>query len=187
MSYVEEFKSAVSRSNENGIDVTFPLIKRKPYLDKKTLNKYSRFFSQKFTDIGYEAFKGQCLAISQATHEYLEEKVKIPSILTFGYVVLDDDDYFKQDENFYSALVRNPSRKQSENIHAWVTLTSGEIIDPTFATSYAYAHGIEEMKGSVVSGYADKLNKGMSYHPMIVGSDFLIKAGFIRIGRFALT
>jgi len=125
------------------------------------------------------------MAMSQATHEYLNTKAKIPSILTFGYVTLSGEDYFKQDEDYYMSLVKKPSLKESENIHAWVTLKSGEIIDPTFATSYAFAHGIEEMKGSVVSGHAEKLNAGMSYHPMIAGSDFLNKAGFIRISGFS--
>lgn len=60
------------------------------------------------------------------------------------------------------------------NLHAWLTLKSGEIIDPTLFSTLARVHeGFAEVAGTIVGGRDPTVIPGHRYFPMVVGNQFI--------------
>lgn len=85
---------------------------------------------------------------------------------------------FKFDDAFIADSSGTGTSQAKVNIHAWLTLPSMEIIDVTLATTMAIAQGKPEQGGGVVTGHADVF-KGFDYRPLLVGADFLRRAGLL--------
>jgi|GEM_PF-1888068 len=60
------------------------------------------------------------------------------------------------------------------NLHAWLTLDTGEIIDPTLLSSYAAVRGGSWVKfaGAVVWGYDPAVLNHHRYFPMAIGKEY---------------
>ena len=68
------------------------------------------------------------------------------------------------------------------NLHAWLTLPSMEVLDFSLPTSYAKVNNRPEDIGSAIAEHANKLSaNGMTYKPLIVGEDFLVKSKILRL------
>lgn len=109
----------------------------------------------------------------------MTEWFRCPVLYTLGWIDDGSDEgLFKFDDAFIADKLRNVHMPGNVNIHAWLTLPSMEIIDVTLATTMAIAQGRPEQGGGVVMGYADEF-KGLAYRPMLIGMDFLRRAGLL--------
>ncbi len=69
--------------------------------------------------------------------------------------------------------------RQGLNLHAWLTLESGEIIEPTFLSSLAKIHPNiwGDMAGAIAWGQSQKVLNDHRYFPMLVGRDAVTSIG----------
>jgi hypothetical protein len=64
------------------------------------------------------------------------------------------------------------------NLHCWLTLPTREILDCTLPTTVAIINNMPEAaEGLVLSKHWRELTSRLRYHPMLVGSEFLERAG----------
>ena len=123
----------------------------------------------------------QCLLLNMRLKSVFSEYFKSPVYYTIGYVGIDDHYMFKQSEESLFSMLENGIIGPSVSLHAWLTLPSMEILDFSISTSYGRVNGIKEMMGAALALHPSELTGGMSYHPMIVGEEFLHKIGAMKL------
>lgn len=75
-------------------------------------------------------------------------------------------------------VLQNGLKKFSLNMHSWLTLPSMEILDFTILTTIAHVKQLGQGYFGVISRHPNDLI-GMSYHPMLLGDDFLRRIGVL--------
>ena len=86
--------------------------------------------------------------------------------------------FFRFSKNDVNTWIINGIDIAKANIHVWITLQSGEILDLTFPTSYGHVRKIPKLLGLIVNGHEEEL-EGFDYFPMGIGTDFLRAIGAI--------
>ena len=86
---------------------------------------------------------------------------------------------FRFDDKFITERIDKSPVGTTIGIHAWLTLPSMEIIDVTLPTTYGLRCNYPEMFYHAITRPADEL-RGLAYKPMLVGDDFLYRAGLIQ-------
>jgi hypothetical protein len=119
----------------------------------------------------------QCLAIHSMLREPLEQFFGSPVTYTIGYVHSPPNDLFRESEENLRELMRTGISSPSLNIHSWLTLASDEILDFVLPTTQAIVARDERGLGSVVSAHADELQRGLRYHPLLLGENYLERIG----------
>lgn len=90
---------------------------------------------------------------------------------------LNGENVYYQTEDSLTRILSEGLDVSSANLHAWLTLPSMEIIDMIFPTSYGVINNKKPSElGGVIIKHASELTGGMSYHPMIIGTEFLEKS-----------
>lgn len=111
----------------------------------------------------------------------LEKALGLALTYTIGYINLGDRLAFHTPiERLKQILDRGLPIHGEMNLHAWLTLPSHEIIDLTLATTYGIANNIPKLLGSAAFIHPSDMVGGQSYHPQLVGEDFLQRIGAMR-------
>jgi hypothetical protein len=121
----------------------------------------------------------QCMSIHYRLAPALHAWLGCPVLYTIGWV--DDGTergVFKFGDDFIDDELQNGLGGGKINLHVWLTLPGMEIIDAALATTYAELHGLKEGRGGVLAMRAYDV-RDMAYKPMLVGADFLRKAGVL--------
>lgn len=127
---------------------------------------------------------GQCIKWSQFIRPYLEDVIECPLYLTIGqlwrngkpvYAPSWEQLYHWKSEGFRIADF-GPSGGGFQ-LHAWLTLPSGEILDFTLLSSLAAAapKGWAKAAGQVIGGYPVEVFQGHEFIPMVVGDEYAIR------------
>lgn len=180
MSYMDEWVTAIERTERFGLRL--PSMEPDPgkrWLDEETQFQLPHVMKKYFPNMNVEHLVCQCLSIHHILLPVIEDWLGCPVTYTLGWI--DDGTetgMFQFDEAFIENCLRTPVPPGSVvNMHAWLTLPSMEVIDVTLPTSYGKVQNRPEMYGLLISKHADDM-KGMKYKPMLVGDEFLPKAGF---------
>ncbi|EUB84138.1 hypothetical protein [Pseudomonas sp. GM30] len=182
MGYNEEWKAAVERSERYGLAVPMQAdVTQQRYLTKEVYDRFPYVVSDAFGDLGYEDVVAQCMSIHYRLLPVIEDLLECPVFFTIGWV--DDGSekgMFRFDEDFIQDRLQKPSVALGgeTNLHAWLTLPSMEVIDVSLVTTIAVVQKLEKGHGGVLAGPADDF-KGFAYKPMLVGIDFLKRAGML--------
>ena len=180
MKYIENFKEAVERTKRLNLnipnDIKFVDTK---YLSNELMDKFPYALRDEFGEIGIEELFGQCLSINLKIKNFISDFFYFSIYYTIGYVVVKDENYFYQNEESLKDMLKNGVNSDKINIHAWLTLPSMEIIDLSIATSCAIVNNIPEGLGGIIINFADNI-KDTEFIPMLVGEDFVFKAGLFR-------
>lgn len=175
MSYLHEFKEALQRNTRLGL--------KSPYFSHEDTRYLNQSFHANFLDFILDTFgilepkdlSGRCIPIHSKLQNALNDKLGILSYFTIGYLTLDGKDIYHQTEDSLKLFLSNGIDLSSVELHAWLTLPSLEIIDMTFPTSYAVINNKNELLGQIIAKHYSELKGGMSYHPMIIGTEYLEK------------
>lgn len=180
MSYIQEWSEATARTNRVGL--TVPHYHVKPeirYLTDERVKEFPYVVRECLGELDFEDVVAQCISIHYRLLPVIEQWLQCSVIYTLGWIDDGTDKgMFKFDDAFIVDKLKNGCLGGSVSIHAWLTLPSMEVIDVSIATSPSVLNNIPEGRGGVIAQHADVL-KGMTYKPMLVGMDFLIKAGLI--------
>jgi hypothetical protein len=126
----------------------------------------------------------QCIKWSAYIRPYLEEEIGSPVWLTIGQL-------WRKGKPIYGPSWQVLDRWHKEGfgmadfgesgtgfqLHAWLTLSSGEILDFTLLSSLAafVPQTWLPMAGSVIGGYPTHAFEGHEFVPMVVGDDYAIR------------
>ncbi|MCX7122740.1 MAG: hypothetical protein NTV32_03590 [Gammaproteobacteria bacterium] len=178
MQYIDYFKDAVQRTGALGLgEHNFSFKTEHTYEAELQAWVLQNFRPRK------EDLFAKCNVACQQILTRLHKETAIKGILTIGTVILGAEDCFcsanKFDENFIVAALKKGVDSLagiSYSHHAWITLDSQEIFDPTFPISYLMLRGqnIDDMEDGVPTIFKrfTDFSGGMYYKPVLVGDSF---------------
>lgn len=91
-----------------------------------------------------------------------------------------NDDFTRWYQNGFALTELAPEK--GLNLHAWWTLSSGEVLDISLMSTLAVVFGIPNIAGQINGGWPDKFPPAYEYVPIVVGQDVICeiqkKTGF---------
>lgn len=180
--YREEFITALERTRKFGL-FTPPLaeLDTERLLTDRAQGDLALIVNEHFADRYVSDIALQCLSINLQLRDILSDYFGKEVYYTIGDIGLENRRMYEQTEDSLLSMLENGAPGPSINLHAWITLPSMEIIDITFPTSYGQVNDIKEMIGATVALHPSELTGGMSYHPMIIGEEFLYRLGALHV------
>jgi len=180
--YKTEFIEAVKRASRLGL--TAPDVgtcEDSSFLQKTNPIELAAVIKKELGLLTEKEVVGQCLSLHFRLKQVFTDFFDCPVFYTIGYVEFKNSAMFKQSEESLSQMLKTGVNGEV-SLHAWLTLPSMEILDFSLPTSYAKINNIPEGGGSAIANHADKLSaNGMTYKPLIVGEDFLLKSKILRL------
>lgn len=127
---------------------------------------------------GYEDFSQKCFQVTISLQEPLQELLGVPLFYTLGYVQEDGKGpIFHTEVAELKRLIRNKLPLGHINLHAWLTLPTYEVLDFTLLTTLGTLLDMPDLKGRAVAGHPADFPGHPSYHPQLVGDEFLTQCG----------
>lgn len=179
--YKSEFLNAVERSKKFGLLVPEISATGSRLLNDKVQSDLPLIIHDALGVLEEEEIVLQCLLLNLRLKKVFSSYFKSPVYYTIGYIEIDDSAMFKQSEETLREMLTKGVEGPSISLHAWLTLPSMEILDFSISTSYGRVNGIKEMMGKALAMHPSELTGGMKYRPMLVGEDFLLKTGAMKL------
>lgn len=179
MSYLKEFKSAVSRTSKWNLgDFS---VNEEPFpIDRSILNAV-----EETGHIPFAQRAVQALSVNFGMFHMLTKKFHIPGgVLTVGNVAVDGEMRHPVTPAHFRRMIADRSGEDAlGSYHLWTTLPGGVVLDHVVLSSL-HGDGLIEVDAGLPSerflyGPADDLPHGLTYHPMVVGLEFFIASGTI--------
>lgn len=179
MSYLKEFKGAVSRTARWDLG-DFTVNETEFPIDQAVLNAV-----EETGHIPFAQRAVQTLSVNFGMFHMLTKKFQIPGgILTMGNVAVDGEMLHPVTPSHFKKMIANKSGEDElGTYHLWTTLPGGVILDHVMPSTL-HSDGVIKVNDAVPSErfihcQADGLPSGLTYHPMIVGLEFFIASGTI--------
>lgn len=131
-----------------------------------------------YSGLAYQDLVAECVRACALTVEPLSKVLGCEVFFTLGWIEDAQARRFHFDDADISRWLASSGPFASLNLHAWLTLPSMEIIDPSFGTSMAYRSGDQSYRGRLIVGHADTL-PGFRYRPMLLGTDLPERMGLL--------
>lgn len=127
-----------------------------------------------------EQIAAQRFSLTALLRDQLERELRLPLTYTLGYLCQDGQWLFCTPIARLEGMLRAGTAPGARfQLHAWLTLPSHEIVDPTFwAVSPGHARADERQNRGLFM-HPDQM-PGRSYHPQWAGEGFLRKIGALR-------
>jgi len=172
--YQDELKEAIRRTKRLGLELPPFIIEEETYLDKPQYQHFDQVLLNCIPESMHERMAHQCFDIHNIASEPLSEFFDSNVLFTLGYVNINGNrKYYNTEDDLKNLLNRTVVNSATLDLHAWITLPSMEIIDATIGSTAAK----EEKNGSVhkfiFNGHPNNFKDDFSYHPMLVGYDFI--------------
>lgn len=177
--YRERFENAVERTRRYGLADPHVRYEDRRFFTAEFHEKLPRAIHEKFGNVRAEQLFAQCLAIHLALGPVIARLADTDAYLTLGWFRVDDWHPYKFDDQWIAATLQHGISGTTAPIHAWLTLPSMEIIDLSIGTTIAIAHRLPKGVGEILAHHADELKDGAEYVPMLIGDDFLRRAGML--------
>lgn len=123
---------------------------------------------------------GQCLKWSHFLENAFRTKLQCEAWVTLGQIWKGNKPVYNptwEDLERWAKIGLQQSdftERKGLNLHAWITLQTGELVDPTYCTSLASALvAYRQNHGQVICGPDPGVLSGHRYFPMAVGSEFV--------------
>lgn len=177
--YLDRFIEAEHRTKALSLDLpTIELDEKRSYITQDFLERFPYLILQNTGIRKPSDLSAQCFSVNRMLRGIISAYLGCPVYYTIGWI--DDGTergLFKFGDSFINDALSGKMTTAGEvNSHAWLTLPSMEVIDPTIATTLALAQKTNAGLGGVHAGHADSM-KGFSFQPMLIGDDFLRKSG----------
>lgn len=182
-SYELAFEQAVRFSRSRGFDVDFSEWKTGDLLDKAGSFLAPVYLQAGITDPSKAAF--QCLKWSHFLAPWFADGLGCRAWPTIGQLWFDDRTVFNPSwtdlDRWGSSGIQldELEGKQGINLHAWITLETGEIIEPSMLNSLATINPVAygDYLGATVWGRDPNVLNRHRYFPMAVGEKFAESIG----------
>ena len=175
--YKKEFIAAQERSANFGIALQPLDFSQKKFLTDEVFPKFVNVLQNYFLRFShYREVAHNCLNINLDLHKILNDELHLRNHFTLGYIDDGTQTHYEFSEEDLNVWIENGiPDPYNANLHAWLTLDSLEIIDPTFGTTMAVRSGDESYVGKILHRLPSEFADGLKYHPMAVGFDILLK------------
>ncbi|MBP0714255.1 hypothetical protein ABXK61_13130 [Burkholderia sola] len=178
--YRSNFEQAVDFTAACGFKMALPY-----WVDRDILGANGDFIEPAFRAGGVEdpaKAAGQCLKWCHYLAPHFERQLGAKVWVTIGQLWKDDQQIFSPTwtdlkrwcKTGITLAELHQEKRQGINLHAWLTVESGEIIEPTFGSSLAAFAGdaYAKLSGAVVWGRDPHVLNHHRYFPMAVGQAF---------------
>lgn len=175
--YEARFEQAAMFSKSLGF--TVPRVK---WIARDLLDDQGAFLQEaaRLADVAdFSSSGGQCLKWCHYLRPYVEQALSVPVWLTIGQLWKDDRTVFNPSWNDFRSWTSEgidpmeliQQGRDGVNFHAWLTVATGEIIEPSLMSSIALVrpHEADAYLGAVVWGRDPGLLPAHRYLPMVVG------------------
>ncbi|MGY6770940.1 hypothetical protein [Komagataeibacter sp. NFXK3] len=178
--YNRYFLNAINNTN-NIIGCKYKkTISRNSFIDKKFLEFIGDAVSKLCQDNVY-LLAGQCIRIHWQLANEIRHAFGIDAFVTLGDAIVCNKKIYSFDLSSANTLLSNaPSSIPSFSGHAWITLTSGEIIDASIQTTIGLMQNDPEFYGNIIAQKAGSLNDSIEFIPSVVGDDYLFRSGLVQ-------
>lgn len=179
-SYQKEFQEALERTERLGFTIPEWKFENRVVRSKASIEKLSstlRNFLQ-YHNMSFESLSAQCIAVHTKISEIIAQVVSCNTLVTVGWFYderINDSLYKFTEEEFKSWMSNKLQAFQGSNVHVWITLDSGEVIDLTLLTTIGKINGMFE-PGSVLMAKPEESECWIKYHPMVVGREAVFRA-----------
>jgi hypothetical protein len=186
--YVTEYRAAFARTESFGLKVPPRVLVRKECVNPdRTLAVILDYFDRHTP----EELIGQTLAINADLIALLWSKTRVGFELTIGTVVMNGRQYADCND----ALIRRylddklvAWQREGVPFHLWLTSPACEVIDVTFAMNLGTSRTRDECARRIIYKTARTAHHlPPTYHPFLVGEDFLYQSGVVaefgKLGR----
>lgn len=131
-------------------------------------------------DIRADMFVWQRFGITTAVRSLLESILRVPLVYTLGYVQHGNQKlFYTSSEELERMLLPGHAANTQIDLHAWLTLPSHEVIDITYWAAFPDLCSRSERESRVLFVHPGQL-KGRSYHPQLIGEEFVRKVGALK-------
>lgn len=179
MSYLKEFKSALSRTKKWKIGDD-ALAETVCVLDQAVLNMLEESGHIPFAQRAQNPFN-----VNFGMFHMLAKKFRIPgATITMGNVAVNGEMRLPATIPLLKKVIENQSGEDNMSMyHVWTTLPGGYILDHVIPSAL-HADGILEVNEAIpaeryIYGQGDELPHGLTYHPMVTGLEFFVASGTI--------
>lgn len=179
MSYLKEFKAALSRTKKLNIgdgsmsEAVLPL-------DQAVLNTLEETCHVPFSGRAQNPFN-----VNFGMFHMLAKRFRIPGVtITMGNVAVNGDMRLPVTAPMFKKMIDDQSGEDNMTIyHTWTTLPGGYVLDHVMP-SILHEQGVIEVNEAVpaerfIYGLGDELPHGLTYHPMVTGLEFFVASGTI--------
>jgi hypothetical protein len=185
--YEKEFLEALNFSRKMLNDNIPFKFNRKKVLSDNASSEISNKILEEYGQFDFnKAFSGQCTTANCLMFEFLKNFCKCDIHYTIGYLTDKINKYengekiviFKENREQIIKYVKNDTvrignpEKRKINLHAWVTLSSMEIIDITLSATLSSANvpyfSAKEKPYRIIAGYPCSEDNYFEYHPQVI-------------------
>ncbi|TDN36996.1 hypothetical protein E4631_19785 [Hymenobacter sp. UV11] len=181
--YYEAFLAALARNQRLGLSDFLPPAKsamQQQWLTSQAVEELPYIIHYALGPLNAAQLSAQCIALHYRLAPVVKRWLRCEVYYTVGWVDFEaGGHYFYCDEAYLQQLLTKGTPDPKVKLHAWLTLPSMEIIDITFSTTLAKGDFAADLSLNVLARRADAL-VGMAYRPMLLGADFLYRAGFVQ-------
>ncbi len=179
MSYLKEFKAALSRTKKWKIGDT-AMSDTVCVLDQAVLNMLEESGHIPFSQRAQNPFN-----VNFGMFHMLAKKFLIPgATITIGNVAVNDEPRLPITTPMLKKIIEDESGEDNMSMyHVWTTLPGGYVLDHVMPSAL-HADNILEVNEAIpaerfIYGQADELPHGLTYHPMLTGLEFFVASGTI--------
>lgn len=125
-----------------------------------------------------EHIAGMCMQIAHELVEFLQG-AGIDAIYTLGWMSYREHPVYRFDDaDVRRWLAEGIPDPRKVDVHAWATLPSAEIIDPSWLSTVGIVQNKRELIGAVIIADADQ-RTSHQYHPVTVDTHLLFRIGLL--------
>ena len=174
--YFREFIQAYHLPRELGFPQTRPFRATGDKILIGGMNaKLEKTIANFFETLGGEIpVSGNCLFLTVSFFDYLHAHLPLDAFVTLGYVNISGTDYFKFSRDDIKKWVDEGLDSIDDlTLHAWLTLSSLEVIDLTLGSTIAEMSGTATTWGLVMTN-APQDSPAIKYHPIALGTEIVV-------------
>ena len=125
-----------------------------------------------------EHIAGMCMQITHDLVQFLQG-AGIEAIYTLGWMSYHDHPVYRFGEVDVHRWIENgiPDRRKVD-VHAWATLPSAEIVDPSWLSTVGIVRDKRDLIGAVIIADPDQ-RTAHQYHPVTVDTQILFQIGLL--------
>lgn len=125
-----------------------------------------------------ERIAGRCLEITYALVEFLAS-AGVSSLYTLGWMSFAGHPVYHFTQDDVRRWINQPAHNHDKiDMHAWVTLTSGEIIDPSWLSTVGIVRDRRDLIGAVIIAEPAQPTSHQ-YHPVTIDTAILRRIGLL--------
>jgi len=166
------FTRALECSSRPGFDPTGPIVTDE---FSEIVREWARLNICSRSD---EHIAGMCMQITHDLVDFLRG-AGIDAIYTLGWMSYHDQPVYRFGQTDVRRWITHgiPNRRKVD-VHAWVTLPSAEVIDPSWLSTIGIVQNKRELVGAVIVADPEQ-RTSHQYHPVTVDTQILFRIGLL--------